>query len=400
MEWTDYRDKYGRCETESAPFECKICGKVLKYVRDSIHGHLKFVHKITWEMYIDRIRKMRRGENPGELPSIDMFECKICNVSVKYMWRKDHLKRAHKITEPEYAELYKDELVKNENVDRNMENGFKEYERGKDSYAPSRSLQGFQPEQPSLGVDTQRQNTDNPYRGPRYSAPYNENQYYENNENEGGGYDANDYDQKPLNGFAMDRKPQPNYFSRPLLGRDNPPINNNTLPKPPKSDIQDTKNKVCSSCNVKFETRRLFIEHCTTVHKMKFKTASGATISSSSTPQQIFNQQQVMPPRYPEDDMIQQRNSYNTNQMHPQGDQMFGAYENSSQVEFQRRNDEFENPRQNYEEDGTMPTRNQSPSQILENKKVPNDDSRDGVTGSESEIDNNEGGMHNVYNDP
>ena len=32
----EYKDRFGRCETESAPFECKICGKVIKYDRQDV----------------------------------------------------------------------------------------------------------------------------------------------------------------------------------------------------------------------------------------------------------------------------------------------------------------------------------------------------------------------------
>ena len=42
--YREYKDKYGRCETESQPFECKICGKVIKYDRNTVHTHLKNVH--------------------------------------------------------------------------------------------------------------------------------------------------------------------------------------------------------------------------------------------------------------------------------------------------------------------------------------------------------------------
>ena len=41
ISYRDYKDKYGRCETESQPFECKICGKVIKYDRNTVHTHLK-----------------------------------------------------------------------------------------------------------------------------------------------------------------------------------------------------------------------------------------------------------------------------------------------------------------------------------------------------------------------
>merc|ERR1712156_1347442 len=54
------------------------------------------------------------------------------------------------------------------------------------------------------------------------------------------------------------------------------------LIKPPKSDIQDKNNRKCSSCCITFESRRLFISHCTVDHNMKFRTASGVTINNST----------------------------------------------------------------------------------------------------------------------
>lgn len=114
LQWNEYKDQYGRCEVESAPFECKICGRVIKYDRKIIQVHMKHVHRITWEQYLDRIRKMRKGQMAGDLPDIELFECKICNASVKFIFKGNHLKRVHKITEGEYVELFQDELM-NEN---------------------------------------------------------------------------------------------------------------------------------------------------------------------------------------------------------------------------------------------------------------------------------------------
>lgn len=114
MTWLDYKAQYGRCEVESAPFECKICGRVVKYTRSSITNHMKMVHSITWPLYLERIRNMREGERPKELPSIDMFECKICSASVKYIFRDKHLKGVHKITQGEYIELFSDDAGKND----------------------------------------------------------------------------------------------------------------------------------------------------------------------------------------------------------------------------------------------------------------------------------------------
>ena len=170
MQWKEYKEIYGRCEVESAPFECKICGRVVKYDRNTVHTHLKNVHGITWAIYLDRIRKMKSGETLDDLPSIETHECKVCNVSVKYI--REHLRNVHKISFEEYEELFKQEL-------------------------------------------------------------------------------------------------KPNYLAADV-----------NLPKPPKTDIQDKTNKKCSSCSITFDSRRSFIEHCTTVHNMKFRTKSGATISA------------------------------------------------------------------------------------------------------------------------
>jgi len=116
MKWPDYLNTHGRCEVESAPFECKICGSVVHYSGTRIDSHLKNVHKITWAEYIDYIRSMQRGDQPKELPKIDVYTCKICNASVKFI--KEHLKSTHKITEHEYVELFPAESsqgeVKNE----------------------------------------------------------------------------------------------------------------------------------------------------------------------------------------------------------------------------------------------------------------------------------------------
>ena len=91
MIWREYKEQYGRCEVESAPFECKICGRVVKYDRNTVHTHLKNVHGINWAMYLDRIRRMRRGEIPEDLPAPETHECRVCNVRYVYfiyVWAK------------------------------------------------------------------------------------------------------------------------------------------------------------------------------------------------------------------------------------------------------------------------------------------------------------------------
>ena len=217
MVWRDYKEQYGRCEVESAPFECKICGRVVKYDRNTVHTHLKNVHGINWAMYLDRIRRMRRGEIPEDLPAPETYECRVCNVNVKYL--KEHLKNAHKITEQEYESLFEDE------------NGF-EPPPLQISITPITKASPSLPRPPPLT------------KKPEFHKTIQQQQ--------------------------QQQQPQPQVFV---------PIHDPTIPKPPKSDIQDKTNKTCSSCNITFNSRRSFIEHCTTVHNMRFKTKSGATIS-------------------------------------------------------------------------------------------------------------------------
>ena len=205
MKWNEYKERFGRCEVESAPFECKICSRVVKYDRNTVHTHLKNVHGINWERYVERLRKLRNGEVPKQLPQMESVECKVCNVAVKHL--RDHLKNAHKITELEYETLFEGEP-------RNDEG---EHVGGLGS-----------------GISVSRLPKQFDDRSNRPVAPEQTSSYSEQ-----------------------------------------PP-----LPKPPKSDIQDKTNKHCSSCTISFESRRSFIEHCTTVHNMKFKTKSGLTISA------------------------------------------------------------------------------------------------------------------------
>ena len=222
MAWKDYKDKYGRCEVESAPFECKICGRVVKYDRNTVHTHLKNVHGINWAMYLDRIRRMRRGEIPEDLPAAQTHECRVCNVSVKYL--KEHLKNAHKITEQEYESLF-------ENDDQN----------------------GFDMKHPAAAQPAATTMPKPPPLTPKPQLP----------------------------SAKIPRQPTPEVML-PLVQAHDP-----SLPKPPKSDIQDKTNKTCSSCTITFDSRRSFIEHCTTVHNMRFKTKSGVTISNNTVQKRL-----------------------------------------------------------------------------------------------------------------
>ena len=233
MVWRDYKEQYGRCEVESAPFECKICGRIVKYDRNTVHTHLKNVHGINWAMYLDRIRRMRRGETPEDLPAPETHECRVCNVSVKYL--KEHLKNAHKITEQEYESLFEDEPQQ-------------------------------QPQQQQPQVTIQRQIPKPPPLTPKPQLKM--------------------------------RQPTPEVMIPHIT------VHDPSLPKPPKSDIQDKTNKTCSSCNITFDSRRSFIEHCTTVHNMRFKTKSGVTISGDTV--QKRRQEEAMKRKAVELDQQQQ----------------------------------------------------------------------------------------------
>ena len=78
-----------------------------------------------------------------------------------------------------------------------------------------------------------------------------------------------------------------------------------SLPKPPKSDIQDKTNKTCSSCTITFDSRRSFIEHCTTVHNMRFKTKAGVTISGNTVQRRL--QEEAMKRKMAEDERLTQQ---------------------------------------------------------------------------------------------
>ena len=285
MPWLDYKDKYGSCEVASAPFECKICGRVIKYTRDSITCHLKKVHAINWPIYLERLRKMREGEKPGELPNIDFFECKICSNSVKFISRAKHLKGVHKITESEYVELFADELGKNQ-AKKEMVKYTKEEDYANEYDEPSQMPQGMMNGRPTNSPIPQFQNPMNKFSPNKDYQPQARPDPYENS------YDARE--QKYDITHPSRNNMEGNYFSHSVQAPSENvnPVNNNQsfLPKPPKSDIQNNANKACSSCQVKFETRRIFIEHCTEVHNMKFRTASGTKISASTLNQRPLNE--------------------------------------------------------------------------------------------------------------
>jgi len=237
ISYRDYKDKYGRCETESQPFECKICGKVIKYDRNTVHTHLKNVHGINWTKYLDRIRRLRRGLEPDPLPVMKMVECRVCNVSVKYL--KEHLRNAHKITEKEYQELFSDDSDMTGSIPNKM---FTEdvMSQMRQMISPNK-IKAMEETISTLG----------------YPATNNSEEYM--------GY--LDSPKVP----KLEPEPEPP-VPAPLAGIDL------KVERPPKADIQNKANKTCSVCQVTYEARKSFIEHCQVTHGMKFKTKSGISI--------------------------------------------------------------------------------------------------------------------------
>jgi len=239
ISYRDYKEKFGRCETESQPFECKICGKVIKYDRNTVHTHLKNVHGINWTKYLDRIRRLRRGLEPEPLPVMKMVECRVCNVSVKYL--KEHLRNAHKITEKEYQELFSD--------DSDMTGG------------------------------NHKMFSDSVVTGVEYVTPRKQKAAEDN-------LSILSF---PVSNHSEDYM---DYLDAPKIPKTEPEVApvvatlDLKLERPPKADIQNKANKTCSVCEVTYDARKSFIEHCQVTHGMKFKTKSGISIPPpASTPQ-------------------------------------------------------------------------------------------------------------------
>jgi len=228
MKWLDYKFKYGSCELEQGPFQCQICERVMKYDRNNVDRHLKSVHSITWPMYIERIRKLRRGEMPDELPTIQLFSCHICNASIKDLF--EHVKRVHNINELEYAGLAKDRLV------NSSTNPMAPEVCGNFANVPVIvTTRG--------SISQYDETTNSTLHSPKHD-----------------------------------------------LLQQNYPIKTEMNVQPSRLEIKDKTNKRCSPCDEEFDSRRFFIEHCSSVHNMKFKTASGAHVISPTLYNQSPNQ--------------------------------------------------------------------------------------------------------------
>ena len=57
------------------------------------------------------------------------------------------------------------------------------------------------------------------------------------------------------------------------------------LERPSKADIQNKANKTCRGCQVTFDCRKPLIEHCQSIHGMRFKTRRGQSIPPPPVPE-------------------------------------------------------------------------------------------------------------------
>merc|ERR1712150_429770 len=217
-----------------APFECNICGRIVKYIRDSINKHLKKCHNITWVIYLDRIRKMRKGEEPPELPGTELFECKVCDASMKYSSKREHMKGVHKITELEYIQLSRNEYAKNE------------WKKSKPVPDP------IPPPIPKDDVSL-----DGSY---------------------GNMSEGNDFGRMSTAGVTSSFNPdnQQNYFK---ASQSQPLMDPTTYIDDDLSNLQEVEpsgspkklEKKCNSCNIKFESISLYVKHTLSVDHNRFK---------------------------------------------------------------------------------------------------------------------------------
>merc|ERR1719186_368751 len=200
--WHDYKGQFGKCEIESASFQCRICNKVIKHESSSIHKHLQKLHGISWTEYLTRVRGELRGIKQESLPVVKLIKCSICDLNFKYI--KEHLQRKHKLTIEEYQQL------------------FSETGRGSDL------------------------NQNNPESGTTLQSP------------------------------KLEGLPEPSQSSIVEVQRH--------LAKPSREDMRNHNIKHCSVCQVNFDSRKQFIDHCQDVHKVKFKPKSHWTVNKTGMP--------------------------------------------------------------------------------------------------------------------
>ena len=84
--------------------------------------------------------------------------------------------------------------------------------------------------------------------------------------------------------------------------------------RPPKADIQNKANKTCSVCEVTFDIRKSFIEHCQLVHGMRFKTKSGLSIPPPPVPEAQDGSPDPPTPAKPGDQKEKAKRAYSSGQ--------------------------------------------------------------------------------------
>jgi len=233
----DYRAQYGKCKIESASFQCRICDKVLEYETNIIHKHLQGVHSINWTQYLARVRNVFRGIEQEPLPEVILEQCKLCDQRVKYL--KEHLKNKHGIIKKVPCRIC-DQSFKYLQTHLKRKHGIT-----KDEYDQFLSDREGGDMSPTLDLN---ENVQVPEMAHTECS-------------------------------AMD-------ISDNVRSSKTSDSSRKHLRKPTKEEMSDKKVKHCSVCEVQFATRNLFIEHCQTVHHVKFKTkAHGFMNIVASQPQ-------------------------------------------------------------------------------------------------------------------
>lgn len=108
----EYEIKYGKLEINNKTFLCKICLKVLGNERSAINAHLKYVHHMDWEEYLQREESDKSDDSINSPDNSEI--CLICNNKFKRI--KNHIKLVHSMSMMEYE----DALVKMKDYDRSI----------------------------------------------------------------------------------------------------------------------------------------------------------------------------------------------------------------------------------------------------------------------------------------
>jgi len=213
----DYKAKYGQCEIETARFQCRICGKVVKHETNIIHKHLQWVHGINWTQYLTRVRLELRGVKQDPLPEVVSEECKICHLKVKYM--KLHMRNKHTFTKKEYCQICDDS-----------------YKYLKTHLKNKHGITGDEYDQVTSEATTGFLSHDLNQNSREYQVP----------------------DESDASMSSFSEASSKSY--------------NSALPKPSKEEMSDKTVKHCSVCDIQFGSRKDFIDHCQVVHGVRFKT--------------------------------------------------------------------------------------------------------------------------------